>query len=141
MLLRVGPEVLDPGFRGVQGLQDAGDLLVRDEAGGLKAVAEQLQGLGHSGGTDRFGRAEPAVVAGNEVPDTLPGQLRSLPDLGLRPVQQLHTAQGLLADGLQPWLDDGHADRREVVELAELSNGAQAVEPELWVVHGVHGDP
>ena len=140
LILCIGPDVLNPCLCVVQHPEDTGYLLIRDEPRGFESVLEHPHGLGDSGGAHRLCRAEPAVLSGDKLSASGPRLLCLLHDFLRRPTRQVIAGQRLLGNAIQTGLNDGHADRLEVVQSAELCHGAQAIQSELRIAYRVHRD-
>ena len=140
LLQGVGLDVLDPLLHGVGTAQDLADLLVSEKRGSLEVVLRDLQVVLGTLAADRLGRAPAAPVAAGHVVGALQRHDGTGRDVFLSPEQELGERDLLGADVIQAGLDDRVADRLEVVEVAEEGRSAQAVEPQLSVVLGVHFD-
>ena len=141
LILCIGPDVLNPCLCVVQHPEDAGYLLIRDEPRGFESVLEHLHSLGDSGGTHRLRRAEPAVLSGDKLSASGPSLLCLLHDFFSRPTRQVLAGQRLFGNAIQTGLNDGHADRLEVVQPAEPFHGTQAIQPELRIAYCVYRYP
>ena len=140
LILCISPDVLNPRLSGVQIRENLGNLFIGDNAGVFQTVLEDLEALRHSRRADGFRGAEAAVLSRYERSSAGPCLLCLVNDLGFCPLEQVFHGHHFFADALQPRLDDGHADRREAIQVVERRPRTEGIEPKLGVPHGADRD-